>query len=241
MNKISVLTLLLLLIFVGCKNRSLSSSDATESDIDDSLSNVGAIYDDEYDEVYDDDSLINAGWIKKYFTDEFGEDNPSLPFIEQGWDGQRNNHFDCRMLIRISDVCGLQFGIIEDYNMANIDGVTITAQFNGRKFQVPYDDVTNGTVTISDADVIMNFINILDSEGTLKLSFYREDAFDAPQNRVFTVYTPTGVKRALAGIGIEIGEGGGNYDSVDDASDEEDFFDPTTLDQETLMNRVIEE
>lgn len=181
-----------------------------------------------------------SNWTKKFFTDEFGEDDPSQPFIEQGWHGQLNNHFDCLMLIRISSVYGLQFGIIEDYNMANLSGLTITAQFNGQKFQIPYDDVTNGAVTITDMNVIRDFIGMLDSEGTLKLSFYREDSFGAPQNRVFSIYTPTGVKKALSGIGIKVGYNG-NYDYHGEAPDEDDFFDATTLDEQTLMNRVIEE
>jgi hypothetical protein len=229
------LALLLLPLCLACGNKTNEAESAQSSDQQSELNFVET----DGEEVQQPSGYV-SNWKKKYFTDEFGDENHSLPFIEQGWDGQRNNHFDCRMLIRISNVYGLQFGIMEDYNMAELGGLTITAQFNGQKFQIPYDDVTNGAVTITDMNVIKDFIGILDSEGMLKLSFYREDSFGAPQNRVFSINTPTNVKQALAGIGIEVGYNG-KYDYQGDSPAEDESFDPTTLDEETLMNRVIEE
>ena len=231
MNKISVLTLLLLLIFVSCKNKSLSSSEATESGIDDSLSNVGLIADVESSEDYDDDSSLNAGWKKGYLTDEFGDEDYNHPFIEQMWTGKRNRHFDCTLVIRISTDYGIQFGVMEDYNMANLDGVVLTGKFNGEKFEIPYNDERNGTITITDGNVISALIAILNSEGTLQFSFYRVDAFDAPQNRVFNIHTSTALAKAIQKYGIISNSG----------NDTEDNDEPEVImDMDRLLERIYE-
>ena len=228
-------------VFVACGNKTKNVNVQSDANDGEQVAStlVASSTPSEMGEKAESSSSVNSNWNKKYFTDEFGDDDPSQPFIEQGWDGQRNQQFDSRMLIRISTTYGLQFGIIEDYHMAELSGLRITGQFNGNKFEIPYDDVSNGAVTITDMNVIRDFIGILDSEGTLKLSFYREDSFGAPQNRVFTILVPTGVKKALAGIGIEVGYNS-KYDDHGDAPEEESY-DPTKEDPNVLMNRVIEE
>ena len=235
---------ILLLLCIACGNKTKQANDQIHVDENYSTTPLNISPETRAHVETDGEGTQNTevvgNWTKKYFTDEFGEDDHSQPFIEQGWHGQRNNHFDCLMLIRISSVYGLQFGIIEDYNMANLSGLTITAQFNSQKFQVPYDDVTNGAVTITDMNVIRDFIGMLDSEGTLKLSFYREDSFGSPQNRVFSIYTPTGVKKALSGIGIKVGYNG-KYDNHSGDDEFVDDYDVTKEDPEVLMNRVIDE
>lgn len=130
------------------------------------------------------------GWTLDYYTDEFGEDDYSQPFISRFIKGTHNNTFDCNLGIRLSDIFGIEFGLIEDMQMVNYSGMRITASFNNSKFNVPYTQRGN-SLTVSDSDVVQRLLKCLDTKGVLKLSFYRVDSYDTGQNRVFFINTPT--------------------------------------------------
>lgn len=137
-----------------------------------------------------------GGWEKGYVKDEFGNIDESRPYIYQIWPGRRNDSFDCNLGIRITRDF-IQFTITEDYQEPLLSGVKVTAQLNGKKFQINYDGVENESVYIKNNAEVRKLLNALDTDGTLMLSFRRTDSFDKTHNYLFTIYGSTSVSGAI--------------------------------------------
>jgi hypothetical protein len=91
----------------------------------------------------------------------------------------------------------IQFTITEDYQEPLLSGVKVTAQLNGKKFQINYDGVENESVYIKNNAEVRKLLNALDTDGTLMLSFRRTDSFDKTHNYLFTIYGSTSVSGAI--------------------------------------------
>ena len=173
-----------------------SSSYADESTPDDSLI---AYYENSTDNTSSESHTTNSdtgGWQKDYVQDEFGNKDTSYPYIYQIWSGRRNDTFDCELGIRITREF-LQFTITEEYMHPNLAGAIVTGQMNGQKFSIDYDEANNESVFISNQQELTKVLSVLNTDGTLMLSFRRTDSFDETHNYLFTIYGSTNVYGAI--------------------------------------------
>lgn len=173
-----------------------SSSYADESTPDDSLI---AYYENSTDNTSSESHTTNSdtgGWQKDYVQDEFGNKDTSYPYIYQIWSGRRNDTFDCELGIRITREF-LQFTITEEYMHPNLSGAIVTGQMNGQKFSIDYDEANNESVFISNQQELTKVLSVLNTDGTLMLSFRRTDSFDETHNYLFTIYGSTNVYGAI--------------------------------------------
>ena len=173
-----------------------SSSYADASMQDDSLI---AYYENNTDDTSSESHTTNSdtgGWQKGYVQDEFGNKDTSRPYIYQIWQGRRNDTFDCGLGIRITREF-LQFTITEDYMHPNLAGAIVTGQMNGQKFSIDYDEANNESVFVYNQEELTKVLSVLNTDGTLMLSFRRTDSFDETHNYLFTIYGSTNVYGAI--------------------------------------------
>lgn len=141
-------------------------------------------------------------WTVGYFKDEFGDEDKSDPYIETIIDGTRDGRPDCQLNIRMSKGQDVIMQMAYNNAIEDMAGLTIKVQHNGVTRELPYDEVTdNNLIYIHNGQVIRELLEMLDSEGSIKFSFYT-DAYSIQHNRVFELYAPTGVMKALQKIGV---------------------------------------
>jgi hypothetical protein len=68
---------------------------------------------------------------------------------------------------------------------------------NGQKFQIDYDEANNESVFIYNQEELTKVLSVLNTDGTLMLSFRRTDSFDETHNYLFTIYGSTNVYGAI--------------------------------------------
>lgn len=137
-----------------------------------------------------------GGWKVSYARDEFDEPLYNFPYIYQIWEGRWNNRLDCGLGIKIASN-HIMLTIVEDYSEPNLSGVKVTAQLNGQKVNIDYDDIEGSTVIINTEENYIRLIRALETKGTIKFSFRRTDSFDSIHNYLFTLYGPTHVTSAM--------------------------------------------
>ncbi len=178
-------------------------------------------------------------WEKGYLKNEFGEEDKSSPFIKTTFSGE-GVRGEAEIEFLFSKTNGLILTIY-GCNYAKYHDCVIKVKLGENVDQLIPTDVDGTSILFQDMGQIRKIIELLECGEEFKLSILMKTGYtDMNSSFLFSIYGNTDVKKALASIGIELGYDG-NYDYHGEAPDEENYFDPTTLDEQTLMNRVIDE
>jgi len=176
-------------------------------------------------------------WEKGYLKNEFGEEEKSSPFIKVTIPG-KSDIGDAELEIRFSKTYGLVLTVLGRY--VDFVNTEIKAKLGNNVIQLTPTDTDNSSILFQDMGEIRKFIELLECRDIFKLSIQNTDVAEQRTSFLFNVSGYNHVKKELASIGIELGYDG-NYDYHGEAPGEDDYSDPTTLDQETLQNRVYDE
>lgn len=178
-------------------------------------------------------------WEKGYLKDEFDEEVKSSPYIKSYFYG-KGDRGDAKLEICFSKTYGVIFRVFGGYYDDFAD-CEIKAKLGDNVLPLIPTDVDGSAIVFQDMEQIHTIIGLLECKDIFKLSILMKTGYtDMNSSFLFSIYGNKDVKKALASIGIELGYDG-NYDYHGEAPDEDDYYDPTTLDQETLQNRVYDE
>lgn len=238
MKRIYLYVMLMLILASSCGNKTKDVDAELKAEADRVNAVVDQIESGEEPEgfVETDNTYI---WEKGYLKNEFGEEVKSSPFIKTTFSGE-GVRGEAEIEFLFSKTNGLILTIY-GCNYAKYHDCVIKVKLGENVDQLIPTDVEDTSILFQDMEQIRKIIELLECGEEFKLSILMETGFtDMNSSFLFSIYGNKDVKKALASIGIELGYNG-NYDYHGEAPDEDDYSDPTTLDEQTLMNRVIDE
>lgn len=104
-------------------------------------------------------------WEKLYMRDEFGEETKSMPYIRRMINGYiiygqsgRNDYEN--LVLTLDPRYGMKLHVVEG-NFMGYDQIRIK-DHNGNISEIPWDNLDDGDIVISNPTVIKRFINILE-------------------------------------------------------------------------------